>query len=148
MAIGGGLDLALACDIRLAAATAVFSLPEASLGTGANFASVLLPELIGRAAAFEMFYTGEKMSADWAWRCGLINRLVEPTELRAQADAFLAELATKSPVSLQRFKATANKSVGLPLSAGLRLNVHPNPYTHPSRLEGLRARREGRAPNW
>ncbi|MBR8658000.1 enoyl-CoA hydratase/isomerase family protein, partial [Achromobacter sp. Marseille-Q0513] len=81
VAAGGGCELALACDIRLAAATARFGLPEARVGLGANFGSVLLPQLIPRGLALEALYTGNLWTAQEAYRLGLVNRVVEPDDL-------------------------------------------------------------------
>jgi enoyl-CoA hydratase/carnithine racemase len=75
-AVGGGFELALACDLRVAEEHARFALPEAKRGMGAHFASVVLPRLVPEAIAFEMLFTGEFVTAQDAWRWGLLNRLV------------------------------------------------------------------------
>jgi enoyl-CoA hydratase len=147
-AYGGGLELALACDIRLAGRRARFAAPEAKRGMGANFASVVLPTLVARDRALTMLYTGDPVSADEALEIGLVTEVHPDDELHAAAAELLARIAANAPLSLRRFKETATKSLGLPLSAALRLNVHPNPYVSEDREEGVRAYVEGRPPRW
>ena len=147
-AYGGGLELTLACDLRIASRTAKLAAPEAKRGMGANFASVMLPTLLARHHALEMLYTGDPVTADRAYEIGLLNAVSAPQTLRSDAQALLDRIVVNAPLSLRRFKETANKSIGLPISAGLRLNVYPNPYESEDREEGVRAYVEGRPPRW
>lgn len=147
-AFGGGLELTLACDLRIASRGAKLAAPEAKRGMGANFASVMLPNLIARHHALEMLYTGDPVAADRAMEIGLLNAVSEPGTLRADAQALLDRIVINAPLSLRRFKETSVKSIGLPISAGLRLNVYPNPYESEDREEGVRAYVEGRPPQW
>lgn len=75
-AVAGGLEPAMACDMRVAAAHAMFGLPEAKRGKGAHFANVMLPRMISSGIAFEMLYLGEYIDAEEAGRWGLVNRVV------------------------------------------------------------------------
>ncbi|MGH3387151.1 MAG: enoyl-CoA hydratase/isomerase family protein, partial [Nocardioidaceae bacterium] len=84
--LAGGCELALACDLRIAADHAVLGMPEAKRGMGANYATVLLPRLVPRAIALEMLYTGEPLSAPDALRWGLFNRVVASADLRAESE--------------------------------------------------------------
>jgi len=147
-ALAGGCELALACDMRIAADAAFFGVPEARRGMGAHFASVALPQMLPPAIAMEWLYTGRNVTAQEAERWGLVNRLVPKERLMAEAKAFAQEIVASAPLSLQRMKLTFRKSQGLPLAAGLRLDVGPDPYTSEDRKEGIRAFLEKRAPVW
>jgi enoyl-CoA hydratase len=148
VALGGGLELALACDIRLVAAHAVLAMPEAKRGMGANFGSVWLPRLIPRAIALEMLYTGEPLPLEDARAYGLVNRVVPFAELHERAAALLDAIVANAPLTVQRFKQMTLKGESLSVHAALRLNVGPNPYASRDREEGARAFVEKRAPRW
>ncbi len=147
-AFGGGFELALACDIRIAAAHARMALPEAKRGMGANFGSVLLPRLLPHAVAMETLYLGEPMTAEEALRWGLVNRVVPAAELQATTEAFVRRMVANAPLTLRRIKHIAVKGAALPVAAALRLDVGPNPYLSEDRHEGARAFVEKRAPRW
>jgi enoyl-CoA hydratase len=147
-ALAGGFELAIACDIRIAADHITLGLPEAKRGMGANFASVLLPRLIPRALALEMLYTAEPISAARALELGLVNRVVPYPELAKTAEEFVRALVANAPVTLRRYKEMATKGWELPVSSALRLSVGPNPYLSEDREEGVRAFVEHRTPRW
>jgi enoyl-CoA hydratase len=147
-AVGGGFELALACDLRIAAEHAHVALPEAKRGMGANFATVLLPRLLPRAKALELLYTGEPMSPQEALTWGLVNRVVPAAELADEAEKLIRSLVGNAPLSLRRYKEMTTKGWELPVQAALRLNVGPNPYLTEDREEGIRAFLEKRAPQW
>ena len=146
VAAGGGCELALACDIRVAADTARLGLPEARVGMGANFGSVVLPLLIPRGLALEALYTGGFIDARRAHALGLVNHVHAPADLPDQVARLARSIADNAPLSVQRMKAVASKSIGLPVSAALRLSVGPNPYDSEDRKEGARAFVEKRKP--
>ena len=106
---------------------------------GANFGSVVLPQLIPRGVALELLYTGELIDMALAHRLGLVNHVFEPAELMAQTAGLARRIADNAPLSVQRMKAMAFKSIGLPTAAALRLSVGPDPYNSEDRLEGARA---------
>lgn len=147
-AMGAGCELALACDIRLAAEHAQLALPEVKRGMGANFGSVILPRLLPRAVALEMLYTGEPLSSREAHRWGLVNRVVPASELEACAEQMVRAIVGNAPLTLRRYKQMVTKGWELPLPAALRLDVGPNVYASRDREEGVRAYVEKRAPVW
>ena len=147
-AVAGGFELALACDLRIAADTAWFCVPEARRGMGAHFASVMLPEMVPPGIAMEWLYTGRRVPVDEAERWGLVNRVVPLNRLMEEGMALAAEIAESAPLSLQRLKLTYRKAHGLPWHAGLRLDVGPDPYASEDRKEGIRAYAEKRKPRW
>ncbi len=101
-ALGGGLELALACHLRIAARTARLGLPEVKLGIIPGYGgTVRLPRLVGRGRALELILTGEMIDAEEAHRIGLVNRLAEPDELRAAAEALLRTILANGPVALR-----------------------------------------------
>jgi enoyl-CoA hydratase len=148
VAAGAGCELALACDLRVGAAHANIGLPEAKVGMAANFASVVLPQLIGRGKALELMFTGDMVSMQEAQALGMVNRVVEPGLLIEQTWQLALKIAGNAPLSVQRIKAMALKSAGLPTAAGLRLAVGPNPFESEDRKEGARAFVEKRKPRF
>ncbi|TFV48147.1 enoyl-CoA hydratase/isomerase family protein [Blastococcus sp. TF02A-35] len=147
-AVAGGFELALACDLRVASSGVHFALPEAAIGMGANFGSVVLPKRIPMGIALELLFTGDRLSAEEAQRWGLVNRLVGPDDVLAVALELADRIAANAPISVRRMKETAVKALELPLWQGLRLDVGPNPYLSEDRREGIAARLEKRAPRW
>lgn len=147
-AYGGGMELALACDIRLCDPAAQFAMPEAKRGMGAHFGSVVLPAIVGRGRALEMLYVGDPVDAAEAERIGLVNRISAPGKVVDEAVALAARIAGNAPISLRRIKETSYKSWGQPVAAALRFNEGISPYTSEDRVEGFRAFREGRKPVW
>jgi len=147
-AVGGGFELALACDIRIAGAHVSLGLPEAKRGMGAHFATILLPRMVPPGIAFEMLYTGEYIGAEEAARWGLVNRVVPQGEERSAALALAEKIGGNAPITLRRMKETAIKASGLPIAAALQLNEGVSPYDSEDRKEGFRAFVEKRAPRW
>lgn len=147
-AVGGGSEIALACDIRLAADHARLGFPEAKRGLGAHFAALMLPRLVPRGFAYEMLYSGELITAQEAHQWGLVNHVVPGADLAAQAGDLCASIAANAPLTVQRYKALITQGLDLPLAAGLRLSVGPNPYTSEDRIEGAAAFIEKRQPRW
>src|SRR5262245_3845747 len=147
-ALAGGCELALACDLRVVADTAFFGLPEAKRGMGAHFASVVLAQMVPMGIAMEWLFTGRNVPVEEAARWGLVNRIAPAAELMKIAMELAADIASSAPLSLQRMKLTYRKAHGLPLHAGLRLDVGPDPYASEDRKEGARAFLEKRAPVW
>lgn len=147
-AIAGGFELALSCDLMMAADSAFFALPEAKLGRGAHFASVALPQMIPPRIAMEWLFSGRRIAVQEMERWGLVNRIVPGERLMEEATKFLAELLTSAPLSLQRLKLTYRKSQGMPLQAGIRLDTGPDVYASEDQKEGAHAFLEKRPPKW
>ncbi len=110
-ALGGGCELALACDIRYASSTAKLGQPEIDLGIIPGWGGTQrLPRLVGVGVAKDLLYTGRNVDADEALRIGLVNGIHDPVLEKAHEVAQL--LATKSPVALRLLKQLANRALG------------------------------------
>jgi enoyl-CoA hydratase/carnithine racemase len=103
--IGGGLELALLCDLQFAASTATFGITPAKLGLGYKLEDILLLiENISMKSAKELLFTGRKFSADDAMRWGLINRIAEPENLVATVNTYVDEIVANAPLSIKAAK--------------------------------------------
>jgi enoyl-CoA hydratase len=101
-ALGGGCELALACTLRIAAETARLGQPEINLGLIPGYAGTQrLPRVVGRGRALELLLTGDQISAQEAYRIGLVNRVVPAADLMNEARALAATLAAKAPVAVR-----------------------------------------------
>jgi enoyl-CoA hydratase/carnithine racemase len=122
--LGGGLEISLACDMRIAATNAKIGLVEIRRGImpGAG-GSQRLPRLVGSANALKMALTGEPIEAAEAYRIGLVNEVVEPAELMAAANRLAASILKGAPVSARFIKEAINKGLDLSLDEGLRLEA-------------------------
>jgi len=147
-ALAGGFELALACDLRVAADDVFFGLPEAKRGRGAHFASVVLPQMIPPAIAMEWLYTARRVPVEEASRYGLLNRVVPRAQLMAAAMQLAGEVVSSAPLSLQRMKLTFRKTHGMPLNSAIRLDTGPDTYASEDQKEGTRAFLDKRAPVW
>ena len=110
---GGGLELALAVDIRVAADSATFAMPEAKIGTLPGWAGTKrLPDAIGPARAKQMIFSGARIDAATAERWGLVNEVVPVADLADRAHRLAMEIAANAPVSVQLAKAAINGAEG------------------------------------
>jgi enoyl-CoA hydratase/carnithine racemase len=148
-AFGGGLELALACDIRLAATTAVVGLTETSLAVipGAG-GTQRLPRVVGLARAKEMIFRARRISAQEGVEYGLFLEAVEPPKLVERAREIALEIAANGPVALGQAKYALNKGVEVSLPIGLAIESNAYAVTIPTkdRIEGLMAFKEKRRP--
>jgi len=120
-ALGGGLELALACDWMIASDKARFGQPEINLGIVPGFGGTQrLPRRVGTGRAREMIYTGEMIGAETALRIGLVNQVTTPDELLPRAKEVAAALAAKAPVAMQLAKSAIDAAGDLDLTSGCR----------------------------
>jgi enoyl-CoA hydratase/carnithine racemase len=148
---GGGLELALACDIRVAADDARLGLTEVDLAIiPGGGGTQRLPRLVGRGKALEMILTGARIPAAEALRIGLVERVVPAAELRDHAQGLARTLADKAPIALRYAKEAVVGGLGMSLGDGLRLENDLSTFlrTTEDRLEGARAFLEKRKPRW
>lgn len=123
-ALGGGCELALACDIRIASAKAKLGQPEINLGIlPGGGGTQRLPRLVGLGTAYKLLFTGQIIKAEEALRIGLVDEVVAPEELRDRVMALAGSIAEKSPVALRLMKQAVRASVRAPLDEGLRLET-------------------------
>jgi len=150
-ALGGGLELALACDIRIAAEDAQLGLTEINLAIiPGGGGTQRLPRLVGRGKALEMILTGARIGAAEALRIGLVERVVPVADLGGAAQELARTLADKAPVALRYAKEAVVKGLELPLADGLRLenDLATLLRTTEDRVEGAKAFLEKRKPRW
>lgn len=121
-ALGGGCELAMACDFRLAADTAKFGQPEINLGIipGAG-GTQRLPRLVGATKAKELVMLGEPINAEEAYRIGLVNKIVAVDTLLEEAKTWAKKLASKAPFTLQMAKAAIDTGLDQSLEAGMQI---------------------------
>jgi len=124
LALGGGLELAMACDIRIASNKAKFGQPEINIGIfPGGGGTQRLPRLVGMGMAKKMVLAGEMISAEEAYRIGLVEEIVEPEKLMDRAKEIAAKIAGKSAIAVKLAKKALNASMNTPLREGLRYEV-------------------------
>jgi enoyl-CoA hydratase len=150
-ALGGGCELALACDLRIAAENAVFGLPEPGIGIipGAG-ATQRLPRLVGLGRAKEMVLAGARWDAAKALHCGLVCEVVPLADLMQAARALAGRVLALGPLAVRLSKLALNASSSMPLAAGLLYESTAQAITFESadKLEGTSAFLEKRAPRF
>lgn len=151
VAFGGGLELALACDLRIAATHVKLGLTETSLGIipGAG-GTQRLPRLIGLGKAKELIYTARRLNAEEAENYGIIEYVYEGHEVLDKAQQLALEMAKNAPLSLVQAKVAINQGVEVDLATGLKIESLAFSALIPTedRLEGLLAFQEKRAPQY
>ncbi|HTM76221.1 MAG TPA: enoyl-CoA hydratase-related protein [Devosia sp.] len=148
-ALGGGLELALLCDIILASATARFGTPEISIGSfPGDGGTQRLPRLVGRSFAMQMVLSGEMIDATLAERKGLVSEVLAPEQLLARAFELAATIATKSTAITPYAKRAVRAADEMGLAEGLQLEraLTVEAFGKQDRIEGLRAFAEKRPP--
>lgn len=140
--LGGGLELALACDFIYASESAKLGLPEVGLGLFPGWGGTQrLSRLVGKGPAKEIIFTGRLLSASEALAFGIVNRVCKPEELMVAARATAAEIAKKGPVAVQLAKRVIHEGSDLPLAQGLsrELETFPKCFETEDVREGLTA---------
>ncbi|HXM00850.1 MAG TPA: enoyl-CoA hydratase-related protein [Rhizomicrobium sp.] len=154
IAMGGGFEIALACDIIVAADSAVFALPEPRVGLAALAGGLhRLPREIGTKRALGMILTGRRVSAQEGKELGFVNAVVPADALMATAKTMAAEIATLSPMSVRASKQAVYRGLGEPsLAAAIKAqSAYPAVaamFKSEDLLEGPRAFAEKRPPQW
>ena len=121
-ALGGGCELAMSCDIRIASSKAKFGQPEVGLGIIPGFSGTYrLPKLIGQGYAKEMIYTGKVIRADEALRIGLVNAVYEPEELMGKAMEMAQMMLKNAPVAISLAKQSINEGYDLDADGAIGL---------------------------
>jgi enoyl-CoA hydratase len=148
-AFGGGCEIALACDIRIASTSAVFAQPEAGLGIPPGWGGTQrLPRLVGKGLASEMIFTGRHVKADEALRIGLVSSLHEPAALMDAAWALAASIARNSPAAVRLSKRLIARADDAHPSSGLAEEAHAfaDVFGSHDQREGMEAFLEKRTP--
>jgi len=123
-ALGGGCELALACTIRLASENAKLGQPEVKLGIIPGYGgSQRLPRLVGKGLAMQLVLSGEMISAQEAYRIGLVNEVTAPAELIPRAEAIAQKIIANAPLAVQYAMEAVNKGMEMPLAEGLYLEA-------------------------
>jgi len=150
-ALGQGLELALACDLRIAAATARLGLPQITSGLIPwDGGTQRLPRLIGKTRALEMILLGELVGAEEAYRMGLVNKVVAREELTTAVTDLAEGMAAYAPLALKYAKEAVDQGMEMTLEQGLRLaaDLYSQLQTTRDRREGIIAFREKRRPRF
>ena len=148
---GLGLEMALACDIRIASNTACFGFPFIKKGLIPwNGGTQRLPRLVGKAKAIEMLLFGSMIDAHEALRIGLVNKIVSSEKALEFVTVLAKEVASKAPVALRHAKEAISKGMDLTLEQGLRLeaDLYLLLHTTRDRTEGIRAFQKSRKPEF
>ena len=150
-ALGGGLELALACDLRIAVEGAELGLPEVGLGIiPGGGGTQRLPRAIGVARAKDLILTARRVGAAEALALGLVSRVAAPGKLREEALALAEQVARNAPVSLRQAKRAVDGGLHLPIEEGLdhEHRMYQDCLGTKDRLEALRAFAERRKPDF
>jgi len=150
-ALGGGMELASACDMTIASEKAQFGQPEISVGAIPTVATALLPRLIGKNRALELILSGDVISAAEAKKIGLVNKVVPPEKLEEATVELVNKLKEKSPIALRLCRMAVYQGLDLDFKkaldnvTGIYLNLLMRTE---DAVEGLKAFLEKRKPQW
>jgi enoyl-CoA hydratase len=149
MAYGGGCEIAISTDFIIASDEAVFGQPEAMVGLSAGGGSpVFLPRVLPPGKAMQMLMTGEPITAQEAYRLGMVNELHPKAELMTAALSIAEKIADNSPTAVQSVKRAVQNGQGEPVeqAIAIMMDEHWRSVVHPDRVEGILAFTEGREP--
>jgi enoyl-CoA hydratase/carnithine racemase len=148
--LGAGFELAMACDLRVAADTAIFGLPEVRVGVPSVIEAALLPALVGPGRAAEMLLCGSPMTAGQALDCGLVNRAVPAPRLRRCVDELVEQILACAPgaIRLQKELLIRWRQTDLASAVRFGINAFATAYATGEPQEGAKAFLEKRPPDW
>ena len=150
-ALGGGCELSMACDIRIASEKAKFGQPEVSLGIPPGFGGTQrLARLVGKGRAKEMLFTGDMIDAVEACKIGLANKVVAPEELMNVAKVMAQKIMSRAPIAVQVCKSAVNEGLDVDLESGIayEAEVFGLCFATDDQKEGMAAFVEKRKPNF
>lgn len=150
-ALGGGCELAMACDIRIASSKAKFGQPEVGLGIPPGFSGTQrLPRLVGIGIASELIFTARPINADEALRIGLVNRVVAPDELLPTVQALAEEICSHSPhaIALSKMAIQRGSQTDIDTAIAIENHLFSQAFASPEQKEGMEAFLEKRKPNF
>lgn len=150
-ALGGGCELAMACDIRIASKTAKFGQPEVNLGLIAGFGGTQrLTRLVGPGRAKEILFTADMYDADTAWQMGLVNHVVSPDELMSFCLSMAEKIAGRGPVAVRLSKEAVNEGLEMDLEKAFahEADLFAVVFTTEDRDEGISAFLSKKKPNF
>ncbi|MFC1857013.1 enoyl-CoA hydratase/isomerase family protein [Thermodesulfobacteriota bacterium] len=149
-ALGAGLGLAIACDLRVASSTATFAMPEVTMGVLPGYSSIRMPQIIPMGFAKELLFTGAALSADEALRIGLVNRVVNTGEVLAAAEEMARQILQQAPIAVRYTKQAMEEGLDDTFSDALDKAAERFGLccTTQDQKEGPRAFLEKRTPNF
>lgn len=150
-ALGGGCELAMCCDIRLAAENARFGQPEVALGVIPGFAGTQrLPRLVGKAIAKELLLTGEQITAERAWQVGLVNHVVPAAELLPRAKEMAKRIMAQGPLAVRFAKEAVNNGLEMDVDRAMayEADLFGLCFSTSDQKEGMKAFVEKRKPQF
>jgi enoyl-CoA hydratase len=151
IAYGGGSEIAQSTDFIIAADNATFGQPEAMIGLSAGGGSpVLLPRALPPGKALQMLMTGDPVTAQEAYRLGMVNEIHRPDELMPAAHRIAAKIASNSPTAVQAVKRAVRMGQGQPIeqAIAIMMEAHWRSAVHPDRVEGIGAFNDNRDPHF
>jgi enoyl-CoA hydratase/carnithine racemase len=150
-ALGGGLELALGCDLVVAARDAVLGLPEVTVGiVPGGGGTQLLARKVGVGRAKELIFTGRRITGEEAFEMGLVNRVVDRNALQSVTMELAGQICKASPVAVREAKAALDRGFGLPLADAIEVEdlAWRRNVVSDDRREGVAAFNEKREPKW
>ena len=150
-ALGGGCELALACDIRIASSKAKIGQPEVGLGITPGFSGTQrLPRIVGEGRAKEIIYTAKAITADEAYRIGLVNKVVEPEQLMDEAIAMAKTIAKNAPVAVALSKEAIGRGMQTDIDSAIAIenSLFGICFSTEDQKEGMKAFFEKRPAEW
>ena len=150
-ALGGGCELAMACDIRIASKKAKFSQPETGLGLIPGYGGTQrLPRIVGKGMAKYLIFTNEMIDGEEAYRIGLVEKLTEPEELMDVAIATAKKILSHAPVATRMAKRAINAATNTDIATGINyeLETYEIAFQTEDRVEGMKAFLEKRKANF